>query len=71
MKEEDIAAKPSADKEADTRRDSTGQLSTLPEGLFARVMACGDRLVMLAPRLITNQASNLAEYYMSIRCYLM
>ena len=71
MEEEDIAAEPSADEEADARRGSTGQLSTLPEGLFARVMACGDRLVMLAPRLITNQTSNLAEYYMSIRCYLM
>ena len=69
MEEEDIAAEPSADEEADARRGSTGQLITLPEGLFARVMACGDRLVMLAPRLITNQTSNLAEYYMSIRCY--
>ena len=69
MDEENTAAEPSADEEADARRGSTGQLSTLSEGLFARVMACGDRLVMLAPRLITNQTSNLAEYYMSIRCY--
>ena len=68
MEDEDIAAEPSAD-EADARRGSTGQLSTLLERLFAMVMACGNRLVMLAPRLITNKMSNLVEYYMSIHCY--
>ena len=68
MEEEEIAAEPSAEEVADARRGHTGPLSSLPEGLFAKVMACGDRLVMLAPRLITNQTSNLAEYYMSIQC---
>ena len=36
---------------------SKSQTSSLPEGLFAKVMACGDELVMLAPKLITNQTS--------------
>lgn len=31
-------------------------------------MACGDCIVMLAPQLISNETSNLAEIYMSIRC---
>ena len=42
-------------------------LESLSEGLFAKVLACGDHLVMLAPQLISNEASNLAECYMSIR----
>ena len=44
-------------------------LNQLPPGLFNKVMACGDRLVMLAHQLISNQTSNLAECYMSIRCH--
>ena len=32
-----------------------------------KVKACGDRLVMLSAQLITNETSNLAECYMSIR----
>ena len=69
MEEEEIAAEPSAEEVTDARGGQESQLSSLPEGLFAKVMACGDRLVMLAPKLITNQISDLAEYYMSIRCY--
>ena len=46
---------------------SESTLQSLPEGLFAKVVACGDRLVMLAPQLISNETSNLAECYMSIR----
>ena len=42
-------------------------LSSLPDDLFCKVMACGDRLVMLAPRLISNLTSNLAECYMDLR----
>ena len=30
-------------------------------------MACGDRLVVLAPQLIKNLTSNLAECYMGLR----
>ena len=43
----------------------------LPPGLFNKVMACSDRLVMLAPQLISNQTSNLAECYMSIRYHFV
>ena len=68
VEEEMIAAEPSADEVDDARRGTTDRLNSLPDGLFAKVMACGDRLVALAPKLITNQTSNLAEYYMSIRC---
>ena len=32
------------------------------------VIACGDRPVILAPLLVSNEASNLAECYMSMRC---
>ena len=39
----------------------------LPEKLFAKVLACGDRLVMLAPQLISNETNNLTECYMSIQ----
>ena len=39
----------------------------LPEGLFVKVLACGDRLVLLAPQLISNETSNLTECYMSIQ----
>ena len=46
---------------------SESTLNSLSEGLFANVQACGDHLVMLAPQLISNETSNLAECYMSIR----
>jgi len=42
-------------------------LHSLPDGLLEKVKACGDRLVMLSAQLITNETSNLAECYMSIR----
>lgn len=41
-------------------------LHSLSNGLLEKVKACGDRLVMLSAQLITNDTSNLAEYYMSI-----
>ena len=66
LEENEIAAEPNAEEMDDARRGS--RLCSVPEALFAKVMACGDRLVMLAPKLITNQTSNLAECYMSIRC---
>ena len=39
-------------------------------GLLNAVAKCADRIVSLAPQLITNQTSNLAESYMSIRCVM-
>ena len=49
----------------EVRSRSVGQL--LP-GLFNKVMACGDHLVILASQLIANENSNLAECYMSVHC---
>lgn len=56
--------------EVDARNAYSGMIHLLPEGLFARVLACGDRLVILAEHLIHNETSNLAECYMSIRALL-
>ena len=42
-------------------------LSQLLDGLFHQVVACGDRLVMLAPQLIKNLTSNMAKCYMGLR----
>ena len=52
--------------EQDAMNAYAGRLDALPEGLYSRVLACGDRLVMLAEHLIDNETSNLAECYMSI-----
>ena len=43
------------------RGENYSSLDSLPGGLYAKVMACGDRLVVLAPQLIQNQTSNLAS----------
>ena len=53
-------------------RDAThgGHPSLTPHvapGLLNAIAKCPDRIVSLAPQLITNQTSNLAESYMSIR----
>ena len=53
-------------------RDAThgGHPSLTPHvatGLLNAVAKCADRIVSLAPQLIANQTSNLAESYMSIR----
>lgn len=58
-----------ADDEEDARQRHEGSLDTLPDGLYNRLMSCCDRIWMLAPQLITNQTSNLAECYMSVRCH--
>ena len=39
-------------------------------GLLNAIAKCADHIVSLAPQLITNQTSNLAESYMSIRCIM-
>lgn len=56
-----------AEDEVAARSGHSASLSHLPDGLFHKVVACGDRLVMLAPQLISNLTSNLAECYMGIR----
>ena len=58
---------PTPEMEATARGGYSAPLSSLPDGLFCKVMACGDRLVMLAPQLISNLTSNLAECYMGLR----
>lgn len=66
---QEIADNPTTHDEADAQiGQSTDAMDSLPAGLFAKVMACGDRLVVMAPQLISNQTSNLAECFMSIRC---
>ena len=40
----------------------------IPEDLFFRIQRAGDRLVSMAPQLITNATTNLAECFMNIRC---
>ena len=58
----------SLQEEQEAQNGHESSLETLPRGLYDKVLACGDRLVMLAPKLISNQTSNLAECYMSVRC---
>ena len=59
----------SKEDEHDARLGGSTSVGQLPPGLFSKVIACGDRLVMLAPQSISNETSNLAECYMSVRCY--
>ena len=42
-------------------------INNLAPGLFNAVAKCTDWIVSLAPQLVSNQTSNLAESYMSIR----
>ena len=65
--EEEVEAA-SEEDEHDARLGGSTSVGQLPQGLFSKVMACGDRLVMLAPQLVSNETSNLAECYMSVRC---
>ena len=58
---------PTPEMEAIACNGYSAPLSRLPDGLFRKVLACGDRLVMLAPQLISNLTSNLAECYMGLR----
>ena len=44
-------------------------IDTLPSGLLNMVLAANDRIVSLAPQLINNVTSNLAETYMGIQTY--
>ena len=40
----------------------------IPDDLFCRIQRAGDRLVSMAPQLISNSTSNVAEAFMNIRC---
>jgi hypothetical protein len=40
----------------------------IPDDLFFRILRAGDRLVSMAPQLISNSTSNIAESFMNIRC---
>ena len=48
----------------------TSLINNLTPGLFNAVAKCADQIVSLAPQLVSNQTSNLAESYMSIRCMM-
>ena len=65
--EEETDDEPTFEEEVDAQSGYSQSLSNLPDGLFRKVMACGDRLVVLAPQLIQNLTSNLAECYMGLR----
>ena len=65
--EAETEVEPTPEDELAAQSGYTRSLSELPDGLFRKVMACGDRLVMLAPQLISNLTSNLAECYMGLR----
>ena len=60
---QESSEEPTFSDEIDAQTGGTSVLDSLiPEQLFAKVLACGDCLVMLAPQLGTNQTSNLAKY---------
>ena len=48
----------------------TPLISNPAPGLFNAVAKCADHIVSLAPQLVSNQTSNLAESCMSIRCMM-
>ncbi len=63
----ELESKPTSEVEEASRNGYSASLSSLPDGLFRKVLSCGDRLVTLAPQLISNLTSNLAECYMGLR----
>ena len=48
--------------------DNSVSRNNLPDDLFFRIQRAGDRLVSMAPQLISNKTTNLAECYMNVRC---
>ena len=48
--------------------DSTMDRKNVPNDLFFRVHRAGDRLVSIAPQLVSNKTTNIAECFMNIRC---
>jgi len=47
--------------------DPSQNITEIPNDLLFKILRAGDRLVALAPQLITNRTSNLAECFMSMR----
>ena len=52
---------PTPEMEKTAQNGYSAHLSRLPDGLLRKVLACGDRLVMLAPQLISNLTSVSAK----------
>ena len=48
--------------------DNTMDHTAIPEDLLFQVSRAGDRMVSMAPQLISNTTSNLAECFMNIQC---
>ena len=63
----ELENEPTSEDEEIARSGYNASLSCLPDGLLRKVLACGDWLVTLAPQLISNLTSNLAECYMALR----
>jgi len=52
----------------ESRQDDPSQnITEIPNDLLFKILRAGDHLVALAPQLITNRTSNLAECFMSTR----
>lgn len=68
--EEEIEEEVHMHNEEDEARegDATVEHPDIPEDLLFRIVRAGDRLVSMAPQLISNTTSNLAECFMNIRC---
>ena len=55
-------------EEHESRQGEPSQnITEVPNDLLFKILRAGDRLVALAPQLITNRSSNLAECFMSMR----
>ena len=54
--------------EEESRGGDSSLNTHIEQDLFFRVQRAGDRLVSLAPQLISNSTSNIAECFMNIRC---
>ena len=48
--------------------DNTVNHKNISDSLFFKIQRAGDRLVSMAPQLITNATSDVAECFMNIRC---
>ena len=56
----ELESEPTPEEEEAACTGDSASLSSLPEGLFCKVLSCGDRLVMLAPQLISKLTSWLS-----------
>ena len=67
---EELQQEVQAHNEEDEARgaNSTYDRKNIPDDLFFRIQRAGDRLVSMAPQLISNSTSNVADSFMNIRC---